>query len=205
MLRTTAVSATVLVLVFLGRGVCDNAKTGLDQEGYIQTWLLLAPIPLADGQSAADALGREQVKDEAGLQPKAGDKVQAGGKELAWRPYQAKDFFFDFNDFLGKQTENSVGYAVCYLDVPEEMKDILLKTGSDDQARVYLNGKEILKQTADRELQADEDSTQVTLRKGMNVLVFKVINETEDWSGCARFTDQNGRVIKNLRVKATPK
>jgi hypothetical protein len=45
----------------------------------------------------------------------------------------------------------------------------------------------------------------VTLRKGVNVLVFKVINEKEDWSGCARFTDQQDRVLKNLKVTTAPK
>ena len=39
----------------------------------------------------------------------------------------------------------------------------------------------------------------------MNVLVFKVVNEKEDWSGCARFVDKDGKVLKGLKVTATPK
>jgi hypothetical protein len=85
------------------------------------------------------------------------------------------------------------------------MKDVTLKTGSDDRSKIYLNGKEVLKQEEDRPLERDEDSTEVTLRKGVNVLVFKVINEKEDWSGCARFVDKDDKVIKGLRVTATPK
>jgi hypothetical protein len=205
MRRRTTVLATVALLVFFGQASPGKEETGLNDEGYITTWVLLAPIPLEKDQSGADALDKEQLQDEAKLQPKAGDKVKVGGKELVWKKYRAKDFFFDFNDFLEKQTEDSVGYAVCYIHADAERKDVTLKTGSDDQARVYLNGKEVLKQKEDRPLERDEDSTEVTLRKGVNVLVFKVINEKEDWSGCARFLDKDGNAIKSLKVTATPK
>jgi hypothetical protein len=160
---------------------------------------------LGEGQSAADALDKEQLKTEAKLQPKAGDKVKVGDKELVWKTYRAKDYFFDFNDFLGKETEDSVGYAVCYVHAAAEMKNVTLKTGSDDQAKIYLNGREIFKQEEGRPLEIDEDSTEFTLRKGVNVLVFKIVNKKEDWSGCARFLDKEGEVIKNLKVSTTPK
>jgi hypothetical protein len=37
------------------------------------------------------------------------------------------------------------------------------------------------------------------------VLVFKVVNEKVDWSGCARFTDKDDQMLKDLKVTATPK
>jgi hypothetical protein len=205
MSRTSPALATVALLVFLAKALPDEQPSGQNDEGFITTWLLLAPIPLEKGQSGADALDKEQLPKEANLQPKAGDKVKVGDQELVWKKYEAKEFFFDFNAFLDKQTEDSVGYAVCYIHAGTEMKDITLKTGSDDQSKIYLNGKEILKQEEDRPLERDADSTEVTLRKGVNVLVFKVINEKEDWSGCARFVDKDDKVIKGLRVTATPK
>jgi hypothetical protein len=69
---------------------------------------------------------------------------------------------------------------------------------------VYLNGKEVLQQGQARALDKDQDTTEVTLRAGVNVLVFKVINEKIDWSGCARFTDRDGKVIQGLKVTTTP-
>jgi hypothetical protein len=41
----------------------------------------------------------------------------------------------------------------------------------------------------------------LTLKKGSNTIVFKVINEGGDWSGCARFTDKDGKPIKGLKVE----
>jgi hypothetical protein len=203
-MRTTTTFLASLSLLFLaGSAFPREEETGLDDEGFITTWLLLAPIPLEEGQRGADALDKEQVKGEAALQPKASDKVTVGGKELVWKKYKAKEHFFDFNGFLGKVTEDSAGYAVCYIHAPEEMKNVKLKTGSDDQSKIYLHGKQVLRQDEDRPLELDQDTVEVTLKKGANVLVFKVINEKEDWSGCARFMDANDKVIKNLKVTTT--
>jgi hypothetical protein len=205
MRKTPILVATALLLIFVGRAMPGGEKSGLNDEGFITHWLLLAPIPLEPDQSGADALNKQQIKDEAKLQPKAGDKVKVGGKELVWKEYKIKDYFFDFNDFLGQLTEDSVGYAVCYIHADKELKNILLKTGSDDQAMVYLNGKQVLKQDQARATDRDQDTTEVTLQKGENVLVFKVVNEKVDWSGCARFTDKDGKVLKDIRATTTPK
>ena len=48
-------------------------------------------------ESGADALGKEQVKDEAKLKPKAGAKVKVGDKELVWKEHGCKEHLLDFN------------------------------------------------------------------------------------------------------------
>jgi hypothetical protein len=199
----TAVLAAVGLLLGANRAVPAAKDTGLNDQGFITTWLILAAIPLEETERGAVALDRQQVKDEAKLDPKAGDKVKVGETEMVWKLYKCKEYFFDFNDFLGTTTEDSVGYAVCYIHADAEMKDVNLKTGSDDQARVYLNGKAVLDQEMVRGLKKDEDTTRVTLKKGVNVLVFKVVNEKMHWSGCARFTTRTGQIIKNLKVTAS--
>src|ERR1700694_1695189 len=76
-------------------------KSGLDAEGFVQQWLVLAPIPFAANESSSDALNREQIKDEAGLKPKAGDKVKVGDKGLTWQKKAAAGHLLDFNAILG--------------------------------------------------------------------------------------------------------
>src|SRR5215471_20180365 len=98
--RVALVLATAALVVCIGRAAPGEGKTGLDDEGFITTWLLLAPIPLQENQSGADALGIEHIKGEAKIHPKAGDKVKVGDKELVWKEYKAKKHFFDFNEFL---------------------------------------------------------------------------------------------------------
>jgi hypothetical protein len=203
MLRASLLSAAVLVSLAAAPRAAEDFSP--DDDGYIRDWLVLVPIPLADGQSGAEGLAKEQVNGEAALKPKEGDKVTVGGSDYNWRKYRAKESHLDFNDFLEKQVENSVAYAVCYLNCPEEMTGLKLKMGSDDQAKVYLNGKEVLKCEQARPLTKDEDTAEnVTLKKGVNVLVFKVVNEGIDWSGSIRFVNKEDQMVRNFKVQLTP-
>src|SRR5262249_47094384 len=83
-------------LLFVGAAALADEKAGTDGEGFIQQWLVLAPIPLKDGEDGAAGLGREAIPDEAKLKPKAGDKVKAGDKELAWKAHSSKEHLLDF-------------------------------------------------------------------------------------------------------------
>ena len=195
------VGATLLLLA--AAAVAADQQTGVNEEGFIQRWLVLAPIPLESGQSGAEGLDKMQVKDEADLKPKAGDRVKAGGKELTWKEHTCPEHLLDFNALLGGQTEDSVAYAVTYIESPEEHRGVKMKTGSDDQAKVFLNGKEVFKFTDARPADKDQDTTEVTLRKGTNVLVAKVVNEKVDWAFCVRFTDKDDRPLTKLRAKTS--
>jgi hypothetical protein len=202
-MRTSAWILAFLLPLFGGTTFSADDKSGVNDEGFIQRWLVLAPIPLAANQSGEDGLAKDQLKDEAKLKPKVGDKIKVGDTELTWKEYVAKEHLLDFNDFLGKETEDSVGYAVTFIVAPEELKGIKMKTGSDDQCKVFLNGEEVFKYTDERALDKDDDTTEVTLKKGVNVLVVKVVNVKEDWSFCVRFTDKDDKPITKLQSKTS--
>ena len=179
----------------------EDAKS-IDADGFIKVWLLLAPIPLADGESQADSIDKEKVKDEAKLDPKEGDKTKVGDKELTWKKQTAEDFYFDFNKLLGDVKEQQVGYAVTTVVSEAEVKNVTLRIGSDDGCKIWLNGKEVGKDVSDRALEKDQNSFEgLTLKKGANVLVFKVGNGIADWTACARFVDKDGKPIAGLKVE----
>jgi hypothetical protein len=202
--------AAVLVLGVALAGVsADDAKkaddkkaTGMDADGFIKEWLLLGPIPLPEGESQADAVDKEKVKDEAKLAPKDGDKVKVDKLELTWKKQACEDYFFDINKSIGEVKEQAVGYAVTYVVSDAEVKDVTLKIGSDDGWKIWLNGTEVGKGTDDRALDKDQNSyDKLTLKKGENVLVMKVCNGIQEWSGCARFVDKDDKPVKGLKVE----
>ena len=45
---------------------------------------------------------------------------------------------------------------------------------------------------------------EIGLRRGINILVFKVVNETGSWAGSAHFTDREGNPVKGIRVTLDP-
>jgi WD40 repeat protein/serine/threonine protein kinase len=171
--------------------------------GFIQDWLVLAPLTLEHDESGAEALERQQLPGEASLQPRAGDSVLVQGRKRTWKAHRGERPIIDFNRLVGNLCIQSVAYAVCYVISEAERTDLLLQVGSDDQAKVYLNGQEIYKHARARALTALDPIGPIRLRKGTNVLVLKVMNEFAAWEACARFVDSEDNPAKGLRVRLT--
>jgi hypothetical protein len=196
------VSILFLALVPSPTRAADDAKP--NAEGFIQNWLLLAPAPIPEA-SGADEIDKKQIADEPNLKPKAGDKQKIGDKELQWKAIKTADYEVDLNKTLETDNENVVGYLVAYVVCDKEMPDLTLLMGSNDQGKVYLNGKEVVKNDQPRTLDKDSDKAEkVTLNKGVNVVVFKVINEMNNWEACLRFTDKAGKPVTDYVVKTAP-
>jgi WD40 repeat protein/serine/threonine protein kinase len=178
--------------------------------GAIKQWLVLAPIryavePGPPFGSGAVALDREQIPQEAQLHPRAGERVEVDGRKRVRRPVRLDDYLLDFNILLGDKAFWSVAYAVCYIHSDVQLNGLLMKVGCDDESKVYLNGKQIYSRAQPQTYVADKDPvTNVELKAGLNVLVFKVVNEEEDWKGSVRFTDAAGQPVKGIRVTLNP-
>jgi hypothetical protein len=173
-----------------------------DADGFIRNWLVLAPIPI-EGDQGATEIDKDFLKGEATIRPKAGEAVTVGGKMMTWKAHQAPDFFIDFLQAFGKERgEYVAGYAVAYVIADDEMK-VTLALSSNDQGKAWLNGKEVFRFAETRTLEKDTETPDVTLVKGRNVLVLKVINEINNWQGCARFT-KDGFAVKGLKIALTP-
>lgn len=173
-----------------------------DADGFIHDWLVLAPIAIS-GESGATEIDTDFLPGEASVMPKAGDKVTVGGAQLTWTAHRTADYFIDFLESFGKSRgEYVAGYAVTYVFADDAM-NVTLALSSNDQGKAWLNGKEVFKFTDARGLEKDSDRVAVSLAKGRNVLVLKVVNETNNWQGCARFMKGESPVT-NIKVSLAP-
>ena len=189
-------------LLFSNVGTADPLQP--DSDGYIRDWLMLAPIALAEGETGSEAIFKEQIKDEAMLRPKAGDKLQIRGKQLTWKNTTAATNYFDFAASVNTLGEKEVGYAVTYIECETERPDVIMAVASNDQGRIYFNGVDIYIWSDPRTLVLDSEKGRVTLKKGINVIVFKIINEQGNWQGAMRFLDKAGAPLKDLKIKLSP-
>lgn len=172
--------------------------------GAIRQWLVLLPIALTNRDGAA-ALEEEQVAQESRLRPRAGERSRAGQTEVVWRAVQQEDYLIEFNVLLGVPSEWSVAYAVCYIESEVNQTNLVMRVLTDDQGKIYLNGQEIYRMTNPTSFERDRDWVRgVNLKAGLNVLVFKVVNETGTWQGSVRFTDAAGQPVKGIRVTLAP-
>jgi hypothetical protein len=175
-----------------------------DAEGYIRHWVMLAPVVIRDGETCAEALLKDQIPNEAALRPKAGDKVKVAGKELVWQNITASTNYFDFNETLKSINDHVAGYMVTYIECAKETPDVILAVASNDQGRIYFNGMDIYAFTEPRPLMLDADKGKVTLKRGVNVFVFKVTNEQNSWQGAMRLLDKAGAPLRDVKIKLTP-
>jgi len=173
-----------------------------DAQGFIRDWLVLAPIAV-DEEMGSLEIERELINGEAVVRPTAGEKVSRLGWEWTWTVHRAPDFFIDFREAFGKDRgEDAAAYAVVYLVAEADMA-VKLAVGSNDEFKAWLNGRPVLKFISTRGLEKDSDMADVTLVRGENTLVLKVINEKNSWQACARFL-KDGAGVTNLGVSLTP-
>ena len=178
------------------------AEAAAVAEQEIKRWLVLLPIPF-EGSSGAEALQVEQVVHENRLRPRVGERVKAGRGELVWR--ESENYHLDFNQIMGCETPFSVAYAVCYLESPVTQTNLVLRIGSDDQAKIFLNEREVYRSTKTQDWEPERDTVSgIELKAGLNVLVFKVVNELVGWEGSVRISDAAGQSVKGLRVTLDP-
>ena len=193
---------TILVALALSTPVLAVPQTfAPDKDGFIRNWLVLAPIAI-EGESGATAIDQPFLDGEPSIKPKAGATVVVGNKPLTWKPLQTSDYLIDFLQAFPERGEYVAAYAVAYVMADEDMK-ATLALSTNDQGKAWLNGKEIFKFAETRVLEKDTDRLNVSLVKGQNVLVLKVVNEVNNWQACARFL-RDGTPITNLRISQTP-
>ncbi len=177
-----------------------------DDEGFIRNWLVLEAITLDDNASnhSEDAqkefFDKEHFKGQFSATPKEGEKVKVDGETHAWEAKEADDFF------IGFEGDNSLFLGVAYIITDKDIAGVSLAIGSDDSSAWRLNGKEVLRVFSGRGVDRDQDRTEnpVTLKAGLNVLTFAVINGGGPAGAAARFLDKSDNPITNIKISLTP-
>ncbi|HEU4753792.1 MAG TPA: glycoside hydrolase family 2 TIM barrel-domain containing protein, partial [Armatimonadota bacterium] len=174
--------------------------------GYIQSWRVLGPLPSGTGlRSSQDSpeshaameqmLAKPFLADEA--LPDTSQPARVNGQALPWRAARAATDALDFHQVFGRETNNAVAYAVARFELPRGIEDASLLFGSDDSAKVWLNGKLVHTVVRIRGVNLDEDEIRgLTLKPGPNVLVVKVAQGVGGWGVAARFQKPDGTILK---------
>ena len=105
----------------------------------------------------------------------------------------AENGMVDFEKIF-RRTENVLAYAYTELEAAEAM-DVLLKIGSDDGVKVFLNGEEIHSKPVIRAFGQDQDIVNARLAQGKNKLLLKVTQGGGEWCFAARLTQRDGQPI----------
>ena len=166
------------------------------------TWLTLSPIPIIEGQGAAQPDESAQKKafaadllaaqgGEAWIRALPGNKVLVNGVEREWKTAKPIDGMISLNS-PEHNDDFQVAYASTEFDVPSDTT-AWLGIGSDDGIRVWLNGALVHDRWIARPVQVDEDVVRVPIKAGKNRLVIKVQNISGSWGFACRLMDAESR------------
>lgn len=122
------------------------------------------------------------------------------GADAAWQRFTSKDPLgvLDLTEPL-KKAENVCGYVRLQLSSPLE-KQAQLRIGSEGSIAAWLNGKEVLRKQAARELVFDQDRADITIPKGNSTLLVKVCQSKGRWGLVLRLSDKDGKPLDDVTL-----
>jgi len=183
-----------------------------DDEGFIKKWLVAGPIAVDekvgnhDEDSCKEFLDKHYMNE--GAMPKEGDTVSTGDADLPWKAMAAEDFFAPLDTLAtdeGKNAEHAAFVGVVYVIAGQDAPDVKLAIGSDDDSVWRVNGKEVVRVYEGRAIDKDQNSSEpLTLKQGVNVVSFTVLNGEGPCAAAARFLDKDGNPVAGLTVSIKP-
>jgi hypothetical protein len=136
--------------------------------------------------------------------PQNGEKVKVGNQELKWYALNSKAFDFNLYHFtyaINKSEYGILVWLVTVINCPEEIKNVRIAAGTNSAGMFWLNGKEALMLSGDRDMIVDNvTSSLLTLKKGKNIIRGAVINGPGMCAFCVRFLDEKGLPVKNFNI-----
>ena len=193
----------LVVLVMSNARAADALKP--DSEGYIRHWVMLAPIALPEGETGAEAdlQGTDQGRSRASTQGRRQGQNQREGIDLAEHHRLDQLLRLQRHSEDPQRPRGRLHGHLHRVRQGNARRDrwpspAMTRDASTSMAWTFTR-------SANR---ARSNSMQTrgrfTLKKGVNVVVFKIINEQNNWQGAMRFLDKAGAPVKDLKIKLSP-
>lgn len=153
--------------------------------GVIRSWQVLGPLPWQISAGFTGGFAEEPQIDFSA-------EVDGLGGKVTWKSVKETGPLGEVNlaGVLG-MVEGAAAVAVCRIVVPDPAKAVL-RCGSDDGIKVWVNGKAVFENDCDRGMAPDQDLIPVELNAGENRLTVVVTQRAGGWGFQARLTDEQG-------------
>lgn len=166
-----------------------NAPPDDDPWHFVREWMIAGPFPLEFREETPDAIPLGFVRvypPETNADPNTQFSTVDG--QAGWK--RAGSDISGLLDFLDcfATTENVLCYARCRVIAPRDM-EIAMSLGSNDGAKVWLNGEEVFSWHGGRAASAHQNEIPVRLKAGPNAVLVKVENLGANWQLFLSFHD----------------
>lgn len=124
------------------------------------------------------------------------DSLQNGYK---YKVTESKNGIIDINKIYGHTTDNplrAVAYLGCNLK-SDKTQEVWLNLATDDGAKVWLNNELLNSRNEIRSIIHYQNYLKLTLKKGDNFLLVKILNLKKDWQVYAQLEDYSQKGMEN--------
>ena len=156
--------------------------------GFVTSWSLVGPFPWTASEAFQHINVNEPDVDLAAT-------YTVGDKSLAWQPYQSPDAagIVNLAEILGMPT-GATAYGFATITVDQDT-DAVVRVGSDDGVKVWVNGQAVHENNVDRGMAMDQDQTPIKLHAGDNALLVEITQGGGGWGFCVRLTQPDGKPL----------
>lgn len=175
-------------------GMHDKAKPYILKTGFLpeSEWLTLGPFDNTAGIGYNTAYIPEET-----TQVDLNAKYEGISGEVTWQ--QGTDKVYDGFYSFGDDEKMLTSYAWITFTSPDE-RQAQIRFDSDDQGKVWLNGKKVYAHRRTRGAQIDRRTIPVPITTGKNTILVKVSNESLPWGFYLRITDTDGNPFDDLKI-----
>jgi len=204
-------STPLLAVLILALAHAGSAAAASGFEGPVKRWIVLGPFenPQSPGGRGARPRGAFDLDSLASLGGEAQavltetTMLRAAGRDIGARVVDCSNGELNFIA-LYPDSDMKLAYAYAEVRCPAD-QDGMLYFGSDDGAKVWLNGQliwDIYPETG-RAYTARQDRIPIKLKRGGNRLLVKVENGAGDWMlGAEVLGNRSSRAIEREQERA---
>lgn len=190
----------------VGRTVTIKFRGVESEDGFpAEPELAFAPLPgrPLNGELLQELLVGE-VRQNVALQSVQSAQLDENVRPVCgpqWRHAEVESGLFDFGELVGG-LNNALVHAHAYV-FSDAARAVQVWVGSDDGARVVVNGAPVFSVPATRGCSPDQDKIKgVKLKQGWNSLLLAVWNGGGVWQGCVRIMDEDGNPPRGVSYSA---
>ncbi len=154
-------------------------------QGFVRDWMVIGPFPFDEGLDGNHPPERELKMEEV----YTGMNSTIGWQKTETGPEGYLNFISLFNQDDAAAVD-MIGMAYAYTEIasPDD-REVTLTLGSNDGAKIWLNGEIIYNVHVGRSAIADQVFLKIHLKKGTNKILAKVENLGANWGLYMRICD----------------
>ena len=182
------------------KNITKNIREG-DREDFLSSWgspkewNVIGPFDNSEGRGFSINYPPEKEIDLDAV-------FEGSGQDARWKRVRVSSTGFLDLRRVYRPPDFRCAYALCYANVPKT-QDANLLLGSDDGAKIWVDGELVFELDVVRGAEPDDDKIPIKLPKGRVPFFLKVTNHQGTWGFYLRVTDEKGDPIEGLSWSAT--